>query len=572
MKNKNDYWERREQEWIAKRTKKDQEYLKQMVARYDQLANDIQTQINSFYSKYATDTGLTMSDAIKKIKANDVQIFEKTAKKIVENKDFSKEANERLKLYNATMKINRLEYLKAQVGLELTKVTNQEQRAMSDYLESSYIDEVKRQSGILSKHNNVQTAKNARVVASASFHGAVWSDRLWVNQSVLKAKLDTVISRAMIQGTNPTQLIANLRANVAKEVKNATAVIENLVITETARVQDAATMRSLKAAGFKFCKWIAEPTACKYCLEIAERRTDFGIGVYPVDDAPMIPKHPRCRCSKSAHWVDKEKLAPGLFEKWFGKKKKEGPKEIFHDYPDNINDIVKKFVSDKNLKALGEQRAKEYAYRLSKAPEQYQKLFVMHKDKVEIADDISVPKYNNYFDPIDKKVHLMESAFKKFTYQNEYDLVYHEIAHAIDDSLKNISAKDKFKLEDTLRKEVVKGVEDYLSQHYPELKNTSRESKTFGISLDNGLFSKENIIETGNIADIYDGLAKVGLSFGHGLGYFDIEGKLASEFFAETVSTAINNSKAYEFQKLIAPKSTRFVNEIIEEVLKNEES
>lgn len=568
MKNKNDYWERREQEWIAKRTKKDQEYLKQMVARYDQLANDIQTQINSFYSKYATDTGLTMSDVIKKIKANDVQAFEKTAKKLVENKDFSEEANERLKLYNATMKINRLEYLKAQVGLELTKVTNQEQIAMSDYLESSYIDEVKRQSGILSKHNNVQIAKNARVVASASFHGAVWSDRLWVNQSVLKAKLDTVISRAMIQGTNPTQLIANLRANVAKEVKNATAIIENLVITETARVQDAATMRSLKAAGFKFCKWIAEPTACKYCLEIAERRTDFGVGVYPVNDAPMIPKHPRCRCSKSAHWVDKEKLAPGLFEKWFGKKKKEGPKEIFHDYPDNINDIVKKFVSDKNLKALGEQRAKEYAYRLSKAPKQYQKLFAMHKDKVEIADDISAPKDNNYFDPIDKKVHLMESVFKRFSHQKEYDLIYHEVAHAIDDDFGKISTKNKFKLEQTLRKEVVDGVEDYLSLHYPELKNTRRESKTFGIALDNGLFSEENLIRTGNIADVYSGLTGVTLRYGHASGYYDSQGKFASEFFAETVATAINNLEAYEFQKIIAPESTMIVEKIIKEVLK----
>lgn len=568
MKNKNDYWERREQEWIAKRTKKDQEYLKQMVARYDQLANDIQTQINSFYSKYATDTGLTMSDVIKKIKANDVHAFEKTAKKLVENKDFSKEANERLKLYNATMKINRLEYLKAKVGLELTKVTNQEQMVMSDYLESSYIDEVKRQSGILSKHNNVQIAKNARVVASASFHGAVWSDRLWVNQSVLKAKLDNVISRAMIQGANPTQLIANLRANVAKEVKNATAVIENLVITETARVQDAATMRSLKAAGFKFCKWIAEPTACKYCLEIAERRTDFGIGVYPVDDAPMIPKHPSCRCSKSAHWVDKEKLAPGLFEKWFGKKKKEGPKEIFHDYPDNINDIVKKFVSDKNLKALGEQRAKEYAYRLSKAPKQYQKLFAMHKDKVEIADDISAPKDNNYFDPIDKKVHLMESVFKRFSHQKEYDLIYHEVAHAIDDDFGKISTKNKFKLEQTLRKEVVDGVEDYLSLHYPELKNTRRESKTFGIALDNGLFSEENLIRTGNIADVYSGLTGVTLRYGHASGYYDSQGKFASEFFAETVATAINNLEAYEFQKIIAPESTMIVEKIIKEVLK----
>jgi len=567
MKNKNDYWERREQEWIAKRTKKDQKYLKQMAARYDQLANDIQIQINSFYSKYATDTGLTMSDVIKKIKADDMQAFEKTAKKLVENKDFSKEANERLKLYNATMKINRLEYLKAQVGLELTKVTNQEQRAMSDYLESSYIDEVKRQSGILSKHNNVQIAKNARVVASASFQGAVWSDRLWVNQSVLKAKLDNVISRAMIQGTNPTQLIANLRANVAKEIKNATTVIENLVITETARVQDAATMRSLKAAGFKFCKWIAEPTACKYCLEIAERRTDFGIGVYPVDDAPMIPKHPRCRCSKSAHWVDKEKLAPSLFEKWFGKKKKEEPKEIFHDYPDNINDIVKKFVSDKNLKALGEQRAKEYAYRLSKAPEQYQKLFAMHKDKVEIAN-ISKDVANNSYDLMDKKIYLRDVAFAKSSIQKEYDLVYHEFAHAIDDSLKKISAKDEFKLEDTLRREVVEGVEKYLSIHYPDLKNTRRESKTFSISLDNGLFSKENVIETGNIADIYSGVTGVILSYGHDPGYYDMKGKLASEFFAETVSTAINNPEAYEFQKVIVPESTMIIEKIIKEVLK----
>ena len=108
----------------------------------------------------------------------------------------------------------------------------------------------------------------------------------------------------MIQGTNPIQLVSMLRKNVAQEVKNATSVIERLVITETARVQDEATMRLFRANGFKFCKWIAEPTACKYCKEMAERSTEYGIGVYPVMDVPMIPKHPRCRCSKTAYWVD----------------------------------------------------------------------------------------------------------------------------------------------------------------------------------------------------------------------------------------------------------------------------
>lgn len=567
MKEKNDYWEQREKEWISSRIKKDQSYLDKMAERYQVLIGDIEKQVNSFYSKYALDNGLSMSEAIRKVDKFDVKAFEREAKRLVESRDFSANANKQLKIYNATMKINRLEYLKAQVGLELVKVTNKEQKELEEYLNTAYLDEVKRQSGILSKHKSQEVAKKARVVASASFQGATWSDRLWINQTVLKTKLDALISRAMIQGTNPTQLVSMLRKNVAQEVKNATSVIERLVITETARVQDEATMRSFRANGFKFCKWIAEPTACKYCKEMAERSTEYGIGVYPVMDAPMIPKHPRCRCSKAAYWVDKENLAPGIFEKWFGKKEKNEPKEVFHDYPSDIDTIVKRFVSDKNVQALGEKRAKEYAYRLSKAPEQYQKLFAMYKDKVEIAN-ISKDVANNSYDPMDKKIYLRDVAFAKSSIQKEYDLVYHEFAHAIDNSLKNVSTKDEFKLEDTLRKEVVEGVEKYLSIHYPNLKNTRRESKTFSISLDNGLFSKENITKTGNIADIYSGITGVILSYGHAPGYYDTKGKIASEFFAETVSTAINNPEAYEFQKVIAPKSTMIIEKIIKEVLK----
>lgn len=568
MKEKNDYWEQREKEWITSRIKKDQSYLDKMAERYQILISDIEKQVNSFYSKYALDNGLSMSEAIRKVDKFDVKAFEREAKRLVESRDFSANANKQLKIYNATMKINRLEYLKAQVGLELVKVTNKEQKELDEYLNTAYLDEVKRQSGILSKHKSQEVAKKARVVASASFQGATWSDRLWINQTVLKTKLDALISRAMIQGTNPTQLVSMLRKNVAQEVKNATSVIERLVITETARVQDEATMRSFRANGFKFCKWIAEPTACKYCKEMAERSTEYGIGVYPVMDAPMIPKHPRCRCSKAAYWVDKENLAPGIFEKWFGKKEKNEPKEVFHDYPSDIDTIVKRFVSDKNVQALGEKRAKEYAYRLSKAPEQYQKLFAMYKDKVEIADDIAKTKDNNYYDPVNKKIHLRESSFLDFPHQKGYDLVYHEVAHSIDHALGNTSSKKVDDLEDTLKLEVVDGLEKYLSLHYPELKNTRRESKTFRIALDNGVFSEENLIRTGNIADIYDGLTKIELKYGHDVGYFDVRGKLASEFFAETVSTAINNKEAYEFQKIIAPKSTMIIEKIIKEVLK----
>lgn len=563
MKEKNDYWEQREKEWITSRIKKDQSYLDKMAERYQILISDIEKQVNSFYSKYALDNGLSMSEAIRKVDKFDVKAFEREAKRLVESRDFSANANKQLKIYNATMKINRLEYLKAQVGLELVKVTNKEQKELEEYLNTAYLDEVKRQSGILSKHKSQEVAKKARVVASASFQGATWSDRLWINQTVLKTKLDALISRAMIQGTNPTQLVSMLRKNVAQEVKNATSVIERLVITETARVQDEATMRSFRANGFKFCKWIAEPTACKYCKEMAERSTEYGIGVYPVMDAPMIPKHPRCRCSKAAYWVDKENLAPGIFEKWFGKKEKNEPKEVFHDYPSDIDTIVKRFVSDKNVQALGEKRAKEYAYRLSKAPEQYQKLFAMYKDKVEIADDIAKTKDNNYYDPVNKKIHLRESSFLDFPHQKGYDLVYHEMAHGIADVSNVLSGNG---LGRNVKMEVVEGVEKYLTINYPELKDTKRTSNTFAISLNHGLFSKENVKKTGYIADIYGGAIDVPLQFGHYQGYYDSDYVFASEFFANTIASAINNPIAYEFQREIVPKSTEFVNNIVKEM------
>ena len=73
-------------------------------------------------------------------------------------------------------------------------------------------------------------------MVNASFHGATWSSRLWINQDVLKAKLDTLLSLAMIQETNSKQMTASLRTDIAKKINNTTSVIENLVVTESARV------------------------------------------------------------------------------------------------------------------------------------------------------------------------------------------------------------------------------------------------------------------------------------------------------------------------------------------------
>lgn len=254
------------------------------------------------------------------VEATDVQHFQDKAKKIVEQAnqmrkagkqvtyaDFSKAVNDQMRVYNATMRINRLEMLKSQIGLEMVQSGIDVDKDLHDKLSQDYIDEVKRQAGIMgvtAKPSMWTDSKVAKVIMGQT-ESANFSQRLWANQAALKAQLDVVVSNGIIQGQNPREMATKLKANVAKTIANYRYVTERLVRTESARVQHRAQIDSLIANDYRFCKWHAEPSACKACLEIVNNDPDGnGRGIYEVDDVPIIPYHPNCRCSISAYWVD----------------------------------------------------------------------------------------------------------------------------------------------------------------------------------------------------------------------------------------------------------------------------
>ena len=53
--------------------------------------------------------GITMAEAKKRADKLDIDAYARKAKKYVAKKDFSDEANEEMRIYNLTMKVNRLE-------------------------------------------------------------------------------------------------------------------------------------------------------------------------------------------------------------------------------------------------------------------------------------------------------------------------------------------------------------------------------------------------------------------------------------------------------------------------------
>ena len=115
MSSKN-YWREREERQRKLNIKNEAEYQKKLDDIYADMLENIEKEINGFYVKYAKSEGITMAEAKKRISEIDIEAYAKKAKRYVKNKDLSKKANDEMRYYNAAMKINRLELLKANIA------------------------------------------------------------------------------------------------------------------------------------------------------------------------------------------------------------------------------------------------------------------------------------------------------------------------------------------------------------------------------------------------------------------------------------------------------------------------
>lgn len=311
------YWRKREEEALTKYQKSESEYDKEIERIYADMLDSCQREINAFYGKYATAEGISIAEAKKRVKTADIKEFERKAAKYVRdasldrkanggktNKQgyyFSPKAEEEMRLYNTMMKINRLEMLKANIGVELIKGHDELDKFMSDILQGRTEEELKRQAGILGKtiRNNAQLA---HTIPNASFHNATFSDRIWQYQDLMREDLSKILSRGLIQGKNPRAIAKELQkywyGNDPKTGGGAVYCMERLMRTEMARVQTEAQKQSFEKNGFTEYMFIANSDCCDICKEKDGKH--FKVSkMMPGENA--APLHPHCRCSVAAY-------------------------------------------------------------------------------------------------------------------------------------------------------------------------------------------------------------------------------------------------------------------------------
>lgn len=322
---KNNYWADRiakEQKWQEQQLKNDAAFNQRLQEYYNQAIVQINKDIDNQIDSLARRDQVSYVEAQKAVSLTDIADYETEAKKVVQEanrlraqrkhvtyNDFSDEVNKRMRNYNATMRVNRLEYIKSQIGLSMIEAGMNIDSDMQSKVADDYRGELKRQSGILNhsaENTSLWTSQSVAKQITKQVNGATFSQRVWANQDALKAQLDVVITNGILTGKNPRAVAKQLKNNVRKTVKNQSYVTERIARTESARVQYSAQIESIKKNGYQFVQWIAEPRACQECRRIATQDNGFGDGIYRINKVPKIPEdtHPNCRCSISETWVE----------------------------------------------------------------------------------------------------------------------------------------------------------------------------------------------------------------------------------------------------------------------------
>ena len=332
-----EYWKNRETEAKKHNIQEEAEYNRQIKEIYANMMDEINKEINGFYTKYAAKEGITMAEAKKRVSKLDIAAYERKAKKYVETKDLSDRANEEMRIYNLTMKVNRLELLKANIGLEMVSGFDEMQKYFDKKLTDRTLKEFQRQAGILGK-SVLKNEKYAHAIVNASFKNATYSDRIWMYQGMLKAELEGLLASGLIRGQNPKKLAKHLEKRFGVSAYNA----QRLMTTELARVQTEAQKQSFIRNGFDEYVYVActKGDVCPICKGLDDKHFKVD-DMMPGENAP--PMHPNCHCSTAAYmdneayeeWINSYQEHGLNFEDWKASRESEESKKKYK-YADTV--------------------------------------------------------------------------------------------------------------------------------------------------------------------------------------------------------------------------------------------
>ena len=302
MKNKNkEYWEKRQLAREELSFNKGTEAYKEYVKILSESKKGIENKIAQLYAKYqqeVTKLGVDKIQANKLLRGTEYKEWRHDIGKYVAEIEKLKKSNPvefrkmsvELETLAYRSRISRLDSLKAGVDYELIqageKIKGKVTDTLTDVYENTYtsfVEDLNFKKGVIS-------SSTIKMALEQEWSGANYSSRIWSNIDNLAKAIKNEVIVGLNKGINYRTMSQNIAKKFDTSYKNA----ERLVRTETAHIQNQATLMGYKDSGVVKYEFLAvldsrtSHTCASLNGEVFKTENAMEGENYP-------PMHPRCR-------------------------------------------------------------------------------------------------------------------------------------------------------------------------------------------------------------------------------------------------------------------------------------
>jgi len=302
MKNKNkEYWEKRQLAREELSFNKGTEAYKEYVKILSESKKGIENKIAQLYAKYqqeVTKLGVDKIQANNLLRGTEYKEWRYNIGKYVEEIEKLKKSNPvefrkmsvELETLAYRSRISRLDSLKAGVDYELIQAGEKIKGKVTDTLADVYEDTYTSFVEDLNFKKGVISSSTIKMALEQEWSGANYSSRIWSNIDNLAKAIKNEVIVGLNKGINYRTMSQNIAKKFDTSYKNA----ERLVRTETAHIQNQATLMGYKDSGVVKYEFLAvldsrtSHTCASLNGEVFKTENAMEGENYP-------PMHPRCR-------------------------------------------------------------------------------------------------------------------------------------------------------------------------------------------------------------------------------------------------------------------------------------
>ncbi|MBN2980129.1 minor capsid protein [Cohnella algarum] len=308
------YWAKRMDDLNEAMLAKGEEYIRTQNEEYEKALAKIQKQTETWYARLAKNNNVSMAEARKLLKANELREFKWTVEEYIKaGRENAVDQRWMKELENASAKVHitRLEELQTHLRNEIEQLAAKRQKGttatLGDIYKDSYyrsIYELQKGAGVGSSFAALDDRQIDKVLAKPwAPDGSNFSARIWADRTKLVAELQKILTQDLIRGEPSDRVISDFADRMGVHRRDA----ERLIRTESAYFSGQSRLDAYKELGVERYKFVAtlDKRTSDQC-----RRMDGE--VIPVSEAQAgvnyPPLHVYCRSTTIPYYED---AAPG---------------------------------------------------------------------------------------------------------------------------------------------------------------------------------------------------------------------------------------------------------------------